>query len=66
MKTVELTDREQTILYCLVRMEEINRQQENWRMDKKTERFTDEEIEQYDTNSAVILELSVLANKLKD
>lgn len=66
MKTVELTDREQTILMCLVRMEEIKRQQENWEMDKKTERFTDEEIEQYDTNSYVLRELSVIANKLKD
>lgn len=66
MKTVELTDRERTILMCLVRMEEINRQQEQWKMDKKTERFTDEEIEQYDTNSYVLRELSVIANKLKD
>lgn len=66
MKTVELTDREQTILYCLVRMEEINRQQENWMMDKKTERFTDEEIAKYDSNSHVIRELSALEDKLKD
>ncbi len=64
MKTIELTDREQTILYCLVRMEEINREQENWQMDKKTERFTDEEIAKYDRNSEVLLELSVLAEKL--
>jgi len=66
MKTVELTNREQTILMCLVRMEEIKRQQENWKMDEKTERFTDEEIEKYDRNSEVLLELSVIANKLKD
>ena len=66
MKTVELTDRERTILMCLVRMEENKRQQENWKMDEKTERFTDEEITKYDRNSEVILELSVLANKLKD
>lgn len=66
MKTIELTERECTILYCLVRMEEINRQQENWRMDKKTERFTDEEITKYDSNSHVIRELSALEDKLKD
>lgn len=66
MKIVELTNREQTILMCLVRMEEIKREQENWKMDKKTERFTDAEIERYDTNSAVLLELSAIADKLKD
>ena len=66
MKTVELTDRERVILMCLVRMEEINRQQENWKMDEKTERFTDKEIEKHDTNTHVIKELSVLAEKLKD
>ena len=64
MKTVELTDREQVILMCLVRMEEINRQSENWKMDEKTERFTDEEIEKYDRNAEVLLELSVLVKKL--
>lgn len=66
MKTIELTDREQIILMCLVRMEENKRQQENWNMDKKTERFTDVEIERYDTNSAVLLELSAIVDKLKD
>ena len=66
MKVIELTDREQTILMCLVRMEEIKRQQENWKMDGKTERFTDEEIKQYDTNSQLIMELSVIVEKLKD
>lgn len=66
MKTVELTDRERLILMCLVRMEENHRQQENWKMDMKNERFTDAEIERYDTNSAVLLELSVIVDKLKD
>ena len=66
MKTVELTSRERLILMCLVRMEENKRQQENWKMDMKSERFTDEEIEKYDTNLHVLLELSVIANKLKD
>lgn len=66
MKTVELTDRERTILMCLVRMEEINRQQENWKIDEKTERCTDEEIKKYDTNSHVIRELSAITEKLKD
>ena len=66
MKTVELTDREQMILYCLVRIEEFNREKENWEMDKKTERFTEEEIAKYDTNLHVIKELSALQNKLKD
>lgn len=66
MKIVELTDREQTILMCLVGMEKLKRQQENWKIDGKTERLTEEEIKQYDTNSQVLLELSRLANKLKD
>ena len=66
MTTVELTRRERLILMCLVRMEENNRQQENWKMDMKNERFTDAEIERYDTNSAVLLELSTLVDKLKD
>lgn len=66
MKTVELTDRERTILYCLVRIEEFKRERENWEMEKKTERFTDEEIAKYDTNSHVIRELSILQDKLKD
>ena len=66
MKTVELTKREQLILMCLVRMEENTRQQENWKMDMKNERFTDAEIERYDTNSAVLLELSAIVDKLKD
>lgn len=65
MKAVELTDREQMVLLCLVRMEEIKRQQENWEMDKKTERFTDEEIAKYDRNSEVLLELNTIAEKLK-
>lgn len=66
MKTVELTDREQTILVCLIGMEEIKRERENWEMDKKTDKFTKEEIERYDTNSQLLLELSVIRNKLKD
>ena len=66
MKTIELTDRERLILMCLVRMEENHRQQENWKMDMKNERFTDAEIERYDTNSAVLLELSAIVDKLKD
>ena len=66
MKTIELTDRENLILMCLVRMEENKRQQENWKMDMKSERFTDEEIEKYDTNSKVLLELSAIVDKLKD
>lgn len=66
MKTVELTKREQLISMCLVRMEENTRQQENWKMDMKNERFTDAEIERYDTNSAVLLELSAIVDKLKD
>lgn len=66
MKIIELTKREQLILMCLVRMEENTRQQENWKMDMKNERFTDAEIERYDTNSAVLLELSAIVDKLKD
>lgn len=66
MKKVELTERERTIIYCLVRMKEIETQQENWRLDAKTERFTDEEIKKYDTNSNLLLELSALEEKLKD
>lgn len=66
MKIIELTKREQLILMCLVRMEENHRQQENWKMDMKNERFTDAEIERYDTNSAVLLELSAIVDKLKD
>lgn len=66
MKIVELTDREQTILMCLIGMERIKKQQENWKLDGKTERLTDEEIMIYDRNSEVLSELSVLDNKLKD
>ena len=66
MKAVELTDRERIILMCLVRTEEIKRQQENWKLDGKTEKFTDDEIKQYDINSQLLLELSVLTEKLKD
>lgn len=66
MKTVELTDREQTILMCLIGMERIKKEQENWKLDGKTERLTDEEIEKYDRNSAVLLELSALDKKLND
>ncbi len=66
MKVIELTDREQTILMCLIGMERIKKEQENWKLDGKTERLTDEEIEKYDRNSAVLRELSVLDNKLKD
>lgn len=66
MKKIELTKREQTILMCLVGIERNNRQQENWIMDMKNERFTNEEIERYDVNSAILLELSTIAEKLKD
>ena len=66
MKTIELTDREQTILICLIGMERIKKEQENWKLDGKTERLTDEEIEKYDRNSAVLLELSALDKKLND
>ena len=65
MKMIELTDRERTILMCLIGIEEIKREQENWKMDKKTDKFTEEEIKRYDTNLQLLLELSALRNKLR-
>ena len=64
MKIIELTDREHTILTCLIGIEQIRRETENWQMDKKTDRFTDEEIERYTQNEEVLAELSVLKSKL--
>lgn len=63
MKTVELTEREIAMLYCLVGIERNNRKIENWKMDaEKT--LTEKQIEKYNTNLDVLSELSVLCEKL--
>lgn len=64
MKTVKLTDRELIILGCLINIDRINREQENWKLDRKSERFTDVEIQTYDNNVRIINELSILTEKL--